>query len=147
MMNKPTEGFKREAVRIALASGLPRKQVSADLGVGHSTLNRWVKAFGDAVTAPGKESELVNEIERLRRELRIVTEEREVPKKGHGLFRGPKAMRFASISGYPGPLCQARLCQLFDVSRAGCAPGDSDRPASVSATTWCCLRISANNSV
>ena len=34
--------FQREAVRIALTSGLPRKRVAADLGIGLSTLTRWV---------------------------------------------------------------------------------------------------------
>jgi transposase len=35
--------FKREAVRLALTSGLTRKQISADLGMGFSTLNKWVE--------------------------------------------------------------------------------------------------------
>ena len=78
MSTSRTEEFKRDAVRMALTSGLPRKQLAADLGIGLSTLNKWVKAFGDADTVPQKEAELVKEIERLRRELRIVTEEREV---------------------------------------------------------------------
>ena len=74
MTNKPTEEFKREAVRIALTSGLPREQ-AADLGVGHSTLDKGVKAFADTGTAPSAEAERVKEIERLRREARIVMEE------------------------------------------------------------------------
>ena len=90
MTNKPTAEFKREAVRIALTSGLSRKQVAADLGVGHSTLNKWVQAFGDAAAVPGKETELVKEIERLRRELKTVTEEREVLKKATAFFAGQK---------------------------------------------------------
>ena len=35
---KRTEEFRQEAVRIALTSGLARKQVADDLGVGMSTL-------------------------------------------------------------------------------------------------------------
>ena len=35
--------FKREAVRIALTSGQPRRQVAADLGVGFSTLAKWIQ--------------------------------------------------------------------------------------------------------
>ncbi|MBK1636507.1 transposase [Rhodovulum adriaticum] len=84
MAEKRTEEFKREAVRIALTSGLPRRQVAADLGVGLSTLNKWIKAHGDAGTVPQKEAELVKEIERLRRELRLVTEERETLKNDPG---------------------------------------------------------------
>ena len=32
--------FRKEAVRLTLSSGLTRKQVADDLGVGFSTLNR-----------------------------------------------------------------------------------------------------------
>ena len=41
---KRTEEFRRDAVRIALTSGLKRKQVADDLGVGMSTLNKWITA-------------------------------------------------------------------------------------------------------
>ena len=43
MASKPTPEFRAEAVRIALTSGLPRKQVAADFGVGFSTLSRWIQ--------------------------------------------------------------------------------------------------------
>ena len=36
---KRTDEFRQVAVRIALTSGLSRKQVADDLGVGMSTLN------------------------------------------------------------------------------------------------------------
>ena len=35
--------FKREAVRIALTSEQPRRQVAADIGVGFSTLAKWIQ--------------------------------------------------------------------------------------------------------
>ena len=90
MSTKPTEEFKRDSVRMALTSGLPRKQLAGDLGVGLSTLNKWVKAYSDADTVPQKEAELVKEIDRLRRELRIVTEERETLKKATAFFAAQK---------------------------------------------------------
>jgi transposase-like protein len=37
-----TKEFRSEAVRIALTSGLSLKQVSADLGIGLSTLGKWI---------------------------------------------------------------------------------------------------------
>ena len=37
-----TDEFRKDAVRIALTSGLTRKQVADDLGVGMSTLNKWI---------------------------------------------------------------------------------------------------------
>ncbi|MEP3685700.1 MAG: transposase, partial [Sulfitobacter dubius] len=41
---KRTDEFRADAVRIALTSGLTRKQVADDLGVGMSTLNKWITA-------------------------------------------------------------------------------------------------------
>ncbi len=90
MSKNRTEEFKRDAVRMALTSGLARKKLATDLGVGLSTLNKWITAYGDADTVPQKEAELVKEIERLRRELKIVTEEREVLKKATAFFAGQK---------------------------------------------------------
>ncbi len=43
---KRTDEFRQDAVRIALTSGLTRKQVADDLGVGMSTLNKWITAYG-----------------------------------------------------------------------------------------------------
>lgn len=53
-MMKHTDGFKCEAVRTALSSGLSRRRVAADLGVGLSTLCKWVSVFrpADLVAAP-----------------------------------------------------------------------------------------------
>ena len=38
MGTKQTAEFRQEAVRVALTSGLTRKQVAADFGIGFSTL-------------------------------------------------------------------------------------------------------------
>lgn len=45
---KRTDEFRADAVRIVLTSGLTRKQVASDLGVGLSTLNKWITAHRDA---------------------------------------------------------------------------------------------------
>ncbi|AUQ52900.1 putative transposase [Phaeobacter inhibens] len=72
-----TDEFRADAVRIALASGLTRKQVASDLGVGLSTLNKWVTAYRDTEVVPDKDLDLARENERLRRENRILKEERD----------------------------------------------------------------------
>ena len=69
---KRTEEFRADAVRIALTSGLTRKQVDSDLGVGLSTLNKWVMAHRDADVVSDKDLDLARENERLRRENRIL---------------------------------------------------------------------------
>jgi transposase len=45
MARRHSEEFRRDAARIALTSSLTRRQVAADIRVGLSTLNKWVKAF------------------------------------------------------------------------------------------------------
>lgn len=66
---KRTDEFRADAVRIALASGLTRKQVASDLGVGLSTLNKWVTAHRDTDVVSDKDLDLA-------RENRILKEER-----------------------------------------------------------------------
>ncbi len=44
-MIKHSEEFKQEAVRIALTSGLPRERVAVDLGIGNSTLGKWISQY------------------------------------------------------------------------------------------------------
>ncbi len=73
-----TDEFRADAVRIALASGLTRKQVASDLGVGLSTLNKWVTAHRDTEMVSDKDLDLARENERPRRENRILKEERDI---------------------------------------------------------------------
>ncbi|ENT06065.1 MULTISPECIES: helix-turn-helix domain-containing protein, partial [Brucella] len=37
-----TKEFEREAVRLAETSGRTQKEIAADLGIGLSTLTRWI---------------------------------------------------------------------------------------------------------
>ena len=73
--------FSVEAVRPALTSGLTRKQLAADLGIGFSTLNKWVQQdrHKDLMSGPHEDQE--KELARLRKENRILREEREILKK------------------------------------------------------------------
>ena len=64
-MKKHTEDFKREAVRIALSSGLSRRRVASDLGVGLSTLGKWVCEYRPADLVAAPQADLARENERL----------------------------------------------------------------------------------
>lgn len=75
-----TDEFRKDAVRIALTSGLSRKQIAEDLGVGMSTLNKWIAAHRDTDVVSQEDRELALENERLRRENRILREERDIQK-------------------------------------------------------------------
>lgn len=56
-----TDEFRKDAVRIALTSGLTRRQVAEDLGVGLSTLNKWVRAHRDTDVVSPEDRELARE--------------------------------------------------------------------------------------
>ena len=81
-----TPEFRAEAVRIALPSGLSRRQVAADLGVGYSTLNKWVEKDRANPEKPARQSDLEREIAELRKENRMLREERDVLKKATVFF-------------------------------------------------------------
>ena len=76
-----TDEFRQDAVRIALTSGLTRKQVADDLGVGMSTLNKWITAHRDTAVVSRDDLRLAQENNRLRLENRILKEDRETLKK------------------------------------------------------------------
>ena len=85
---KRTDEFRQDAVRIALTSGLTRKQVADDLGVGMSTLNKWITAHRDTDVVSKDDLDLAKENDRLRREIRLLKEEREILKKATQFFAG-----------------------------------------------------------
>ena len=90
MTNKHGVEFRNEAVCLALTSGLSRRQVAADLGVGLSTLSRWVaKARHDDLMS-GPHDDQNKELARLRKENRILREEREILKKATVFFARQK---------------------------------------------------------
>lgn len=76
MGSKRTDEFRADAERIALTCRLARKQVASDLGVGLSTLNNWVTAHRDTEVVSDKDLDFTRENERLRRENRILKEEK-----------------------------------------------------------------------
>jgi len=90
MTTKHTEEFKRETVRIALTSGLSQERVAADMGIGKSTLGKWIARYrtSDAVIAP--QADLARENERLRLENRVLKEERDILKKATQFFASQK---------------------------------------------------------
>ena len=87
---KRTNEFRKDAVCIALTSGLTRKQVADDLGVGMSTLNKWITAHRDTDVVSRDDLGLAHENNRLRRENRILKEEREILKKATVFFASQK---------------------------------------------------------
>jgi len=87
---KPTAEFRREVVRVALASGLSRKQIASDFEIGFSTLSRWIKEERDQLHPSEPQIDLIQENERLRKEVRMLRDEREILKKATQFFAKQK---------------------------------------------------------
>ena len=90
MGSKSTIEFRQEVVRVALTSGLSRKQVASDFGIGFSTLSRWIKEEQRSVAPTPPDVDLIKENAKLRKENRILKEEREILKKATVFFAKQK---------------------------------------------------------
>lgn len=89
-----SEDFKREAVKLALISGLPRDAIAEDLGIGKSTLGKWIAKYrrdqSDEHRTGADDADLRSELTRLRRENRVLREERDILKKATAFFASQK---------------------------------------------------------
>lgn len=88
---KYTLEFKQEAVRLVNEENMSQAQVGKDLGVDRSTIRSWCDkaARGELAGRSGTVSEAESteeELARLRRENRILREEREILKKAAAFF-------------------------------------------------------------
>jgi transposase len=78
--------FRRQAVEL-IRSGTPIKQVAAELGVSEQTLRNWVRQGDvDAGRVEGLTGDEREELRRLRRENRRLTQEREILKTAATFF-------------------------------------------------------------
>lgn len=79
--------FKREAVQLWQSSGKAAAAIEKDLGISHGLLYRWKGQLqGQAeAEADGSAAESA-ELRRLKRELELVKQERDILKKAVGIF-------------------------------------------------------------
>tara|TARA_R110002167_G_scaffold298435_2_gene502749 strand:- start:335 stop:613 length:279 start_codon:yes stop_codon:yes gene_type:complete len=80
------EEFKREAARQVTERGYSVSDVAERLGVTTHSLYAWIKRFGPESARYTSESADQAEIRRLKKELKRVTEERDILKKAAVYF-------------------------------------------------------------
>jgi transposase len=79
--------FRARAVELVRTRGLPRAQVARDLGIHVETLRLWVtQAEIDTGHRDGLTTDEKAELTRLRREVAVLKEEREILTKAAALF-------------------------------------------------------------
>jgi len=80
--------FRAEAVRLYRSSDKSLKKVSDDLGISSESLRAWLKQtdLDTGVRTDGLTTEEREELRRLRREIRVLKEEREILKKAAAFF-------------------------------------------------------------
>jgi transposase len=79
--------FRREAVALLKSSGKSVPQLAGELGISPQSLRNWARQIDvDAGKAEGLTSTEREELRRLRREVKTLTEEREILKKAAVFF-------------------------------------------------------------
>ena len=79
--------FRREAVELYRRSGRPVNEIAEDLGVSTEKLRTWSRqAAVDVGERVGVSSEEREELRRLRREVKVLREERDILKKAAAFF-------------------------------------------------------------
>ena len=79
--------FRREAVELYRGAGRPLSEIAAVLGISTETLRVWVRqAEIDAGEREGLSSSEREELRRLRRENRVLQQERDLLKKAAAFF-------------------------------------------------------------
>ena len=91
MPQRFTKEFEEEAVRLVRTSGRTKREIAADLGLGLSTLTRWLARSRDRAMdvperSPPPGEDMAAELKRLRRENEILRQERDILKKATAFF-------------------------------------------------------------
>ncbi len=95
MSNQYTQEFRDRAVELSMSSDRSVREVAEELGINQHTLFLWRKKYRKRSskdtwggTTPDRSSSL-EEVRDLRRELKRVTQERDILKKAVGYFARP----------------------------------------------------------
>ena len=96
-MRRYTQEFKESTIQLVLNSNESTKKIAEDLDVNEKTLYAWVRGYKEAngieipAQGKGKKSSIIKESEseelkRLRKENKLLTQERDILKKATAYF-------------------------------------------------------------
>ncbi|EJO3119359.1 TPA: IS3 family transposase [Klebsiella pneumoniae] len=113
------EEFKIEAVKQVVDRGHSVSSIATRLDITTHSLYAWIKKYGPDSSANKEQSDDQAEIRRLQKELKRVTDERDIFKKSRGVLRKAVRLRYAFIRDNTCYWPVRLLCRVLDVHPSG----------------------------
>ncbi|HHG0625503.1 TPA: IS3 family transposase [Klebsiella pneumoniae] len=113
------EEFKIEAVKQVVDRGYSVASVATRLDITTHSLYAWIKKYGPDSSTNKEQSDAQAEIRRLQKELKRVTDERDIFKKSRGVLRKAFRLRYAFIRDNTCCWPVRLLCRVLDVHPSG----------------------------
>ncbi|HEC6503348.1 TPA: IS3 family transposase [Salmonella enterica subsp. enterica serovar Waycross] len=113
------EEFKIEAVKQVVDRGYSVSSVATRLDITTHSLYAWIKKYGPDSSTNKEQSDAQAEILRLQKELKRVTDERDILKKPRGVLRKAVRLRYAFIRDNTRCWPVRLLCRVLDVHPSG----------------------------
>ncbi|MGJ7249076.1 IS3 family transposase [Morganella morganii] len=113
------EEFKIEAVKQVIDRGHSVSSVATRLDITTHSLYAWIKKYGPDSSTNKEQSDAQTEIRRLQKELKRVTDERDIFKKSRGVLRKAVRLRYAFIRDNSRCWPVRLLCRVLDVHPSG----------------------------
>ncbi|WP_406626848.1 IS3 family transposase [Enterobacter kobei] len=113
------EEFKTEAVKQVVDRGYSVASVATRLDITTHSLYAWIKKYGPDSSTHKEQSDAQAEIRRLQKELKRVTDERDILKKPRGVLRKAVRLRYAFIRDNSCCWPVRLLCRVLDVHPSG----------------------------
>ncbi|EKP5434151.1 IS3 family transposase [Salmonella enterica] len=113
------EEFKIEAVKQVVDRGHSVSSVATRLDITTHSLYAWIKKYGPESSTHKEQSDAQSEIRRLQKELKRVTDERDIFKKSRGVLRKAVRLRYAFIRDNTCCWPVRLLCRVLNVHPCG----------------------------
>ncbi|WP_439253961.1 IS3 family transposase [Pseudomonas monteilii] len=113
------EEFKIEAVKQVTEKGKPVSDVAQRLGMSVHSLYAWIKVYSKPQELRQQDDDQQAELRKLRAELKRVTEERDILKKGRRVLCQGVRLKYAFIKKHSTDYPVRRLCQTLKVHPSG----------------------------